>query len=92
MLSREVLPICFWWEYSSYVSVWQPPNFSLLDVALPRRCRLAPTSVGFVSAPQVQDQWLAGKVKVICATIAFGMGVDKPDVRWVTDGRTDGRT
>lgn len=32
---------------------------------------------------RIQDGFLTGSPRVICATTAFGMGVDKPDVRWV---------
>src|SRR5580704_8328651 len=32
---------------------------------------------------RVQEEFLAGKVDVMVATIAFGMGIDKPDVRTV---------
>lgn len=34
---------------------------------------------------RIQDGFLAGSPRVICATTAFGMGVDKPDVRWVVN-------
>lgn len=39
--------------------------------------------LGAQERTRVQDRFLAGRVRVVVATNAFGMGVDKPDVRTV---------
>ncbi len=39
---------------------------------------------------RIQDEFLAGETRVICATNAFGMGIDKEDVRLVIHADTPG--
>ncbi len=39
---------------------------------------------------RIQDEFLAGELQVICATNAFGMGIDKEDVRLVIHADTPG--
>ncbi|CAN0428662.1 unnamed protein product, partial [Hapterophycus canaliculatus] len=36
---------------------------------------------GVAERKSVQGAWQRGEVSVVCATIAYGMGIDKPDVR-----------
>lgn len=36
-----------------------------------------------IQRSDAQEKWLNNEVQVIVATNAFGMGIDKPDVRWV---------
>ncbi len=46
-----------------------------------------------LTAPEkkrIHDEFLAGETKVICATNAFGMGIDKEDVRLVVHADTPG--
>lgn len=57
----------------------------LAQVLLANNIKAAPYHAGLEphERSQTQDDFLMEKVNVIVATVAFGMGIDKPDVRFV---------
>lgn len=50
-----------------------------------RGYRAAPYHAGLPNAERAgnQELFLRDEIRIICATIAFGMGINKPNVRWV---------
>jgi DNA topoisomerase-3 len=56
-----------------------------LGAALGKEVAVAAYHAGMSTAKreQVQSEFLSGRLEVMVATIAFGMGVDKPDIRTV---------
>jgi ATP-dependent DNA helicase RecQ len=57
----------------------------LADALCERSLRAASYHAGMKSAErdEVQEQFMDGDLDVVVATTAFGMGIDKADVRWV---------
>ncbi len=75
----------------------RPPGPTIVYVSLQRHAEEVAESLacaGFKAAPyhaglaaerreSVQEAFMDGSLNIICATIAFGMGVDKADIRYI---------
>lgn len=63
-------------------------NEALLDAGYRSVCYHAGLPAG--EREEAQRKFLNGEVQVVCATIAFGMGIDKSNIRWVVHNNIPG--
>lgn len=56
-----------------------------VDARLPAGPSAVAYNAGLSTKARVdaQNGWMGGEIQITCATIAFGMGIDKPNVRYV---------
>ena len=54
-----------------------------VDRRFPKGIAAVPYHAGLDVREENQRKWSNGRVPIICATVAFGMGINKPDVRFV---------
>lgn len=60
------------WQVSISGTIATTTNIKFIAIALPKDVRA-----------DIQRRWMDGYLPVICATISFGMGIDKGSVRYV---------
>ena len=47
------------------------------------RCTMYHGKMSAKKRTLTQNAWMTGEVDILVATVAFGMGIDKPNVRYV---------
>ena len=55
----------------------------LIDQELGLNCGYYHANLSAGQRKKIQLQWMQNNIDVLCTTVAFGMGIDKQDIRFV---------
>jgi len=84
-LFEDILSWTVLYQGSGIIYTHTRETAELLGSKLSKKVSIGVYHAGLKAAQrtQIQTSWMAGTLRVIVATIAFGMGIDKKDVRFV---------